>query len=676
MKNHLFTFIAIIFIFSSCHPKVAKKIEEPIMKKEVTEAKPSEEVKLPGDTSLPSTDAELSELIKKGDGNYKYSVEDFFRTPDKSRYQLSPDGTYFSYMGPYKRRQNIFIQKIGSDEAIRITSETERSISGYFWANNNRLIFIKDSGGDENFKLFAVDKDGANAKDLTPFEGVRIQIIDALKDLEDELIIGMNKNNKMLFEPYRINIETGEITQLAENTNPVEPIDSWQTDHEGKLRIASKLVNGTTTVLMYRKTETEPFTEVLRTNFKVSVSPLFFDFDNKDIVFVASNQGRDKTVITKLDMNTGKEVGTPLFSHPDVDVQRLIYSRKRKVLTAIAYTTDKPQYHFLDKSREALQLRLEKELPNYQVALTSVSKDESKYMVRTYSDKSLGAYYFYDKTTDKLEKIVEVSPWFDENDFASTQSISYKSRDGVTIHGYLTLPKGVDHKNLPIVVNPHGGPWARDNWGFNPEIQLLASRGYGVIQMNFRGSTGYGRDFWEKSFKQWGKTMQNDITDGVEMLIEKGIADPDKIAIYGASYGGYATLAGVTFTPDLYACAVDYVGVSNLFTFLNTIPPYWKPYLKMMYEMVGDPEVDQEILTSGSPALHVDKIKTPLFVVQGANDPRVNIDEADQIVRSLRERNVDVPYMVKYNEGHGFHNEENRYEFYKAFIGFLNTYMK
>ena len=675
MKIHIPFFTIILLSFTACHPKVTQNLETSNMKKE-TSVETEKQVQLPGDPSLPSSPKELQALIEKGSAKHKYSVEDFFRTPEKSRYQLSPDGTYFSYMGPYERRQNIFIQKIGSDHAIRITSETKRSISGYFWANNNRLVYIKDSGGDENFKLFAVDKDGSNAKDLTPFDGVRIQIIDPLKDLENELIIGMNKNNKMLFEPYRINIKSGKISQLAENSNPLEPFDSWQTDHNGKLRIASKLVDGTTTVLMYRKSENDPFHEVLRTNFKVSVSPLFFDFDNKDIVYVSSNQGRDKSVITKLDLSTGKEVGEPLFSHPDVDVSSLIYSRKRKVLTAITYTTDKLQYHFLDKSRADLQHRLEKELPNYQVALTSVSKDENKYMVRTYSDKSLGAYYFYDKITDKLEKIVDVSPWFDENDFASTQSITYKTRDGLTIHGYLTLPKGISPKNLPIVVNPHGGPWARDNWGFNPEIQLLASRGYGVLQMNFRGSVGYGRDFWEKSFKQWGKTMQNDITDGVEWLIQKGIADPDRIAIYGGSYGGYATLAGVTFTPNLYKCAVDYVGVSNLFTFLNTIPPYWKPYLKMMYEMVGDPENDKEILASGSPALHVDKIQTPLFVVQGANDPRVNIDEADQIVRSLRARNIDVPYMVKYDEGHGFHNEENRFEFYKAFIGFLDTYMK
>jgi dipeptidyl aminopeptidase/acylaminoacyl peptidase len=230
-------------------------------------------------------------------------------------------------------------------------------------------------------------------------------------------------------------------------------------------------------------------------------------------------------------------------------------------------------------------------------------------------------------------------------------------------------------KNLPVVVNPHGGPWARDEWGFNPEVQFLANRGFAVLQMNFRGSTGYGREFWEKSFKEWGLDMQNDITDGVYWLINKGIADKNRIAIYGASYGGYATLQGVVVTPTLYAAAVDYVGVSNLFTFMQTIPPYWKPMLDMMYEMVGNPETDSIQFRATSPALNADKIMTPLFVAQGANDPRVNINESNQIVDALKKRGIDVEYMVKENEGHGFYNEENRFDFYRAMEKFLGKYL-
>ena len=258
---------------------------------------------------------------------------------------------------------------------------------------------------------------------------------------------------------------------------------------------------------------------------------------------------------------------------------------------------------------------------------------------------------------------------------AEKNPIKYQSRDGLTIHGYLTLPKGSNGKNLPVVVNPHGGPWARDTWGYRSEIQFLANRGFAVFQMNFRGSTGYGREFWEKSFKEWGKSMQDDITDGVNWLIDEGIADPKRIAIYGASYGGYATLAGLTFTPDLYACGVDYVGVSSLFTFMESIPPYWELYRAMLYEMVGHPEKDKDLLSSASPLLHIDKIKVPLFIAQGANDQRVKKSESDQIVEALQKAGVDVPYMVKDDEGHGFYNEENQFDFYRAMEKFLNKHM-
>ncbi|MDF1867757.1 MAG: S9 family peptidase [Saprospiraceae bacterium] len=630
---------------------------------------------LPGDPTLPSSSEELQKLIAEEYGNFKYSVEDFFKKPDKTRYQLSKKGTHFSFMGPYKNRQNVFTQKIGTSDITQITFETDRDLAWYFWANNSRIIYGKDDGGNENFHLYAVNADGSDLIELTPFKGVRIDIIDTLEDFDDEIIIGMNKNNPQLFEPYRLNIINGKLTQLAENNNPVEPISEWMTDHDGKLRVAIKVQNGTNSVIMYRKTENEPFKEVLTTDFRVTLSPLFFEFDNGNIVYASSNLGRDKSAIVKFDLEAGKEYGAPLFEHEEVDVSQLSFSRKRKVLTSILYTTDLRHRHFLDAETESIYKRLKKSLGDYEIFVTSHNKAEDKFMVRTFSDRSLGAYYFYDKTKDELTKIVEVSPWIKEEDMSEMHPIKYTSRDGLTINGYLTLPKGKIPKNLPVVVNPHGGPWARDEWGYNPEIQLMASRGYAILQMNFRSSTGYGREFWEKGFKKWGDTMQNDITDGVNYLIEQGIANPKRIAIYGGSYGGYATLAGVTYTPDLYACAIDYVGVSNLFSFMKTIPPYWEPYLKMMYEMVGNPDEEKERMHKYSPVFHVDKIKAPLFVVQGANDPRVNIDEADQIVKALRNNGIEVPYLVKYNEGHGFGNQENQFEFYKAMIGFLGKYL-
>ena len=632
---------------------------------------------LPGDINLPSNEAALSALVEKESGAYKYSVEDFFRNPDKVAYKLSPQGDYLAYMAPYERRQNIFVQKIGEKIAIRLTNETQRDIGGYFWANNNRIVYTKDSGGDENFQLFAIDRDGKHPLDLTPFEGVKIELIDDLEDQEEAIIIGMNKNNPMLFEPYRLNINTGESKQLADNNDPGAPITAWMTDHEGRLRIAIQTLAGVDNRLLYRASEEDDFQEVITTNFKESLDPLFFEFDNGPIIYAATNINRDRTELIRYHLDKKEQVGDVIFSHPEVDTSSLIYSRKRKVITGAVYTTWKRELHFFDEQRKRMQERLESLLPGYEIVVTNSSKAEDKYMVRTYSDRSLGSYYFYDTQEDRFEKITDVSPWLDEDDMSSMQAIEYQSRDGhTTIHGYLTLPKGKEAKNLPVVINPHGGPWVRDSWGYNPEVQLLASRGYAVLQINYRGSTGYGRTFWTKGFKEWGRAMQNDLTDGVQWLINEGIADAKRVAIYGASYGGYATLAGITFTPEVYACGVDYVGVSNLFTFMNTIPPYWKPYLDMLYEMVGHPEEDKELLESTSPVFHIDRIKAPLFVVQGANDPRVNIDESDQIVRSLRNRGIDVPYMVKYNEGHGFSNEENRFEFYKAMLGFLARYIK
>jgi dipeptidyl aminopeptidase/acylaminoacyl peptidase len=631
---------------------------------------------LPGDLSLPSNESALTSLMNQEQGAYPYSVEDFFRNPDKVAYQLSPQGDYLAFMAPYERRQNIFVKKIGEQEAVRLTSETKRDIGGYFWANNNRLVYIKDSGGDENFQLFAVDRDGANPLDLTPFEGVKIELIDDLEEQEDQLIIGMNKNNPMLFEPYRININDGTYHQLARNDNPAEPITAWITDHDGQLRIAIQTLAGVDNRILYRKTENDDFQEVITTNFKESLDPMFFEFDNGPVIFASTNLGRDRSEIVRFDLEQKKEVGETVFSHPEVDVSSLIYSRKRKVITGAVYTNWKREIHFFDDQRKQMQEQLESQLPGYEVVVTSHNKAEDKYMVRTYSDRSLGSYYYYESETGRLEKISDVSPWLKEEDMSAMQPISYQSRDGLTIHGYLTLPSRQEGQQLPVIINPHGGPWVRDSWGYNPEVQLLASRGYAVLQVNYRGSTGYGRKFWAAGFKEWGKKMQDDLTDGVQWLIERGIADPKKVAIYGASYGGYATLAGIAFTPEIYACGVDYVGVSNLFTFMNTIPPYWKPYLDMLYEMVGHPEEDKALLESASPVFHIDKIKAPLFVVQGANDPRVNIDESDQIVRSLRARGIDVPYMVKYNEGHGFSNEENRFEFYKSMLGFLAKHIK
>ncbi len=593
-------------------------------------------------------------------------MKDFFKNPDIAYFMLSPIGDKIAFTKPYKNRMNVFTSSLNGKDTNQITFIEDRDIQGYFWKTNNRIIYVRDNGGDENFHLYAVDADGKNQKDLTPFNKVNVQIVDDLEENENEVLIGMNKENPELFDVYRLNINTGALTLEAKNPGGVS---GWITDHNGVVRAATQS-DGVNSILLYRENASQVFKPVLTTSFKESVSPLFFTFDNK-YVYASSNLGRDKSAIVKFDIANGKEMEL-LFEHPEVDVSDLSYSRKRKVLTQIDYTTAKTETKYLDKETEQIDAKLKEKLGDkYEIMITSSNRNEDKLLVRTISDRSLGTSYFYDVAKNELTKIAERAPWLNENDMCEMKPISFKAKDGLTINGYLTLPKGVEAKNLPMVVNPHGGPWARDEWGWNPEVQFLANRGYAVLQINFRGSTGYGRKFWEASFKQWGKTMQQDITDGVEYLVKEGIADAKRVAIYGASYGGYATLAGLTFTPDLYACGIDYVGVSNLFSFMKTIPPYWKPYLDMMYEMVGNPTKDSALMHEASPVFHVDKIKAPLFIAQGANDPRVNKAESDQVVEALKKRKVDVEYMVKENEGHGFGNEENQFDFYEAMEKFL-----
>lgn len=601
-------------------------------------------------------------------------LQDFFRNPESTAYKISPSGEYLSFLGPWEHRLNIYVQKLGQDQAVRITAVTHRDITTYRWAKDQRLVYLMDRNGDENFHAYAVNLDGSDCRDLTPFAGVKVQIIDELEDNPKEILIGMNRRNPKFFEAYRLNVFTGELNLVGENPGN---ISAWLPDNAGQLRVAVA-TDGLNNTLLYRATEADPFRAVVTTNFKDTLEPLCFTFDNR-YLYVSSNLGRDKQAIYRYDVEHGKLLDL-LYEHPQVDVESLLRSKARKVVTGVAFFTDKRHYHFFDPDRRALQELLEQQLPGYEVlagdeAPNLKSRDESRLIVRTYSDKSQGAYYLYNRATKELQKLAEVNPWLKETELADMQPIHYQSRDGLTIHGYLTLPPGLAPKKLPVVVHPHGGPWVRDRWGFNPEVQFLANRGLAVLQMNFRGSSGYGKGFWQAGFKQWGRKMQDDITDGVHWLVRQGIADPKRVGLSGGSYGGYATLAGLTFTPELYAAGVDNVGPSNLFTLLASFPPYWGLELQQFYEMIGDPVKDQALLTQISPLFHTDRIKAPLFVAQGAHDPRVKKAESDQIVAALRQRGVEVIYMVKENEGHGFLNEENRSDFYRTMEAFWGKYL-
>jgi dipeptidyl aminopeptidase/acylaminoacyl peptidase len=595
-------------------------------------------------------------------------LRDFFKNSERSTFRISPDGNSISFMQPYQSRMNVFVQPRAGGEVIRVSSETERDVAGYFWKGSARIVYQKDFKGDENYHVVAVGADGKNLVDLTPFENVRANIIDDRVDHDDEMIIAMNKRDPEVFDVYRVDLNTKQLTLIAENPGNVT---GWVTDHTGCVRLAL-VTDGVNGSILHRPDENTSFTTVITTNFKEEIEPLFFDFDNK-LLFASSNIDRDKAAIVRVDPATAKEESV-IFQHPEVDVSGLAWSRKRKVCTEVQFLTSKRQRKVLDDQVEKIYSDLQTQLPGYELDLQSRNRDENIFIVAAWSDRTEGVRYLYDATSKQLTKLAEIAPWLHEGDLAEMKPITYQARDGLTIHGYLTLPQG-GGKNLPLIVNPHGGPWARDAWGYRPEVQFFANRGYAVLQMNFRGSTGYGRTFWEAGFKQWGKKMQDDVTDGVRYAITQGIADPKRICIYGVSYGGYCALAGLAFTPDLYACGVDYVGVSNLFTFLTTIPPYWKPRLDMFYEMVGNPETDKELLAETSPVMHADNIRAPLLIAQGAQDPRVNIDESDQMVAALKKHDIEVEYLVKENEGHGFANEENRFEFYEAMEKFLEKHL-
>lgn len=603
-------------------------------------------------------------------------LEDFFRNSERTGYQLSPDARHISYLAPWHDRLNLFVRPIDRPdaEAVRLTAETERSLAGYMWADNERLIFSKDTAGDENYQLYGVRPDGSDLRAYTAFEGVRSGIIDDLEEQPDFILICMNRRNPEVFDPYRLNLATGELTLLAENPGNYQ---GWMTDHDGKLRAAVAIVDGVNTQLLYRDTEEEPFRPVLTTNFKDVVSFMEFTPDNRE-VYAATNLGRDKTVLVRMNPATCEELEV-LYEDDRYDVESISYSRKRKKLLSVYCTGHKePVRHYFDEEERQLRKRIGEHFPGRRFGMADSDKAEEHYLVYVGGDRTRGAYWLYDATTDQATHMADLAPWLDEAEMNEMLPVDYTTRDGLHIEAYLTLPDGLkldEARNLPVVVNPHGGPWARDTWGFSSEVQFLANRGYAVFQMNYRGSTGYGRRFLEASYKQWGLRMQDDITDGVKWLIGQGIADPARIAIYGGSYGGYATLAGLCFTPELYACGIDYVGVSNLFTFMQTIPPYWRPMLEMMYEQVGNPETDREQLAATSPALHAENIRVPLLIAQGANDPRVNKAESDQMVEALRQRGITVEYMVKDNEGHGFHNQENRFDFYRAVEKFLQAHL-
>ena len=643
----------------------------------------AQEAEVKGNPELVSSDEELKALAAKETGDYTYSVKDYFKRPDQFSFQFSPDGQYVSYKQRDENgKSHVYIKNTENDKISMVIEEKEELIRGYFWANPSRLVYTMDKGGNENYHLFAVDIDGKNQVELTPFDGVRVSILSSLKDDKDHMIISMNKNNPQIFEPYKINIKTSEIEQLFTNDDPANPISGYDFDKDGNLRAYTKQQNGTEYSLYYQTDKGGDFEKVITTTWKDNFYIIGFDYttENPHDAFVMSNLESNTDEILLYDLAKKSSI-KKVFSNETFDVGGMSRSRKRNYETDYYYYNGE-KYHIepVSKTAKELEAKFKKQFGEKDFYISSKTDEEDKYLIYVTSDRLYGKYFTYNTKTDAFKEVIDLMPQLKESDMAEMRSIQFKTRDGLTVYAYLTIPTiAKDGKKVPMIVNPHGGPYGpRDSWGFNPETQLFASRGYATLQVNYRGSGGYGKEFYLAGSKQIGRKMLDDLEDAVAHVKTMGIIDENKIAIYGGSYGGLATLGSLVKTPELYTCGVDYVGVSNLFTFFKSFPPYWKPYLKQVYEQwydENDPG-DQKIMKEVSPALNVDKMTKPLFVVQGANDPRVNIDESDQVVENLRSRGIDTPYMVKYDEGHGFGKEPNRIELYECMMGFFAMHLK
>lgn len=610
--------------------------------------------------------------------------EIFFGNPEISGGQLSPDGKWISFMKEYNDIMNIWVKKFDEpfDKAKPLT-KNERPIGGYFWTHDSKyILYVKDNAGDENYHVFAVNPsepvlgDGLPmSRDLTPNEKVRAMIYQVSKLNPDVLMVGLNDRDPAYHDLYKLEISSGKLTKLFENT---EKISGWDFDWDEKLRLAYKtLENGNSQILLVN--DDKSFTPIYETDILESAYVAGWSKDNSQI-YLVSNKGDDVnfTALYKMDLATKDIELVEKDPLNKVDFGGAFFSDVTKELILTKYTGAKSRRYWKNKTWEDAHLYLKSKFPGREVSLGSNTKDEKKFLITTYGDKYVSETYFFDIDTKKL--IFQYTPRPElkkyEKHLCEMVPITYKSSDGLEIPAYLTMPKYKVGKKSPLIMFVHGGPWARDYWGYNSYAQFLANRGFVVLSPNFRGSTGYGKKFLDAGNLEWGAKMQDDITWGVKYLVDLGMVDENKVAIMGGSYGGYATLAGVTYTPDLYACGVDIVGPSNLFTLLESIPPYWESFRKTMYKRMGDPNTEEgkAILKKESPLFFANQIKSPLMIIQGANDPRVKQAESDQIVIALRELGTDVVYLLADDEGHGYRKPVNNKAMFAASEKFLAKY--
>jgi dipeptidyl aminopeptidase/acylaminoacyl peptidase len=623
---------------------------------------------------LPAQNGKLPPLIDR---------ELFFGNPEISGAQISPDGKYISFLKPYKDTRNIWVK--GANEpwtaAKLITNDIKRPVTQYFWSRDGKyVLYVQDQGGDENFNVYAVDPAAAAAtgqevpaaRNLTEAKGVRAIIYAVPRNDPNTMYVGINDRDKAWHDLYKLNIATGEKTLLKQNT---ERVSSWIFDNAGNLKLAARSTDkGDTEIL---RVDPNGFTQVYSCNVFETCNPLQFDAAN-DKLYLETNKGTpDLTRLVLFDPNTKSEQLVESDPLNRVDFGAATFSEVTNKLVATAYVDDRTRVYFKDPQWEKDYDFIKSKLPGKEINITSTTRDENEWMVVASSDREPGERYLYDRNSKKLTFLYRVFDKLPRESLARVKAISYKSSDGLVIPAYLTLPVGVPAKNLPLVAWIHGGPWGRDVWGYNPYAQFFANRGYAVLQPNFRASTGYGKKFLNAGNNEWGQKMQDDITEGVRYLVSQGIVDPKRVGIAGGSYGGYATLAGLAFTPDVYAAGVSYVGPSNLITLLNSIPPYWESIRTIFNERMGNPntEAGKAQLIRQSPLTSANKIKAPLLVVQGANDPRVNKAESEQIVTALRDRGSPVEYLLAPDEGHGFARPINNLAMFAAAEKFLAKHL-
>ncbi len=597
--------------------------------------------------------------------------EILFGNPEKASPQISPDGNKIAYLAPSKGVLNIWVRSTDGKDDQPVTQDQNQGIRSYFWAQDSEhLFYMQDTEGDENTHLYRVNLKSGEALNLTPFLGVRVQVLSFDRHFPETLLIAMNRENPKVYDAYRLQWKTGELELAAKNNGS---ISEWIADSELQVRGALIAGSDTSFEVMIRETEKSEWRKVAEWGFEdnSSCSVIGFSKEGKSLYLIDSRDAPTGRLV-RLDLESGEKV--ILAEDPQYDViSAWLHPDTREVRMA-AWIKEKTEWRIFEESiRADIETILNRHGQGF--SIISASDDDQSWVLRVESDQSPVVYFLYRRSNRTSQLLFENQPELRKYKLAGMEPITIQSRDGLQLHGYITFPPHAPRKNLPLVLNVHGGPWARDSWGYDARTQWFANRGYICLRINFRGSVTYGKNFLNAGNKEWGGKMQNDLTDAVAWAVRKGYADSKRVAIFGGSYGGYAALAGATFTPDLYQAAISVVGPSNLISFLNTTPSYWSTYLENIYRRVGNPEKDFEFLKARSPYFQADKIRIPILIAQGANDPRVRKAESDQIVEALQRRNIPHEYLLFQDEGHGFAKPQNQLKFYKTAEVFLARYL-